>query len=416
MILRIVDMRYPDPFGHEYMYTNAVYDAAMEAGIPVIIYGSDRPIANNVKKVIPLFQDRKWVINRAHNLYSKVFGIISENYYVFKRLKIILNDGIKEDDVFLFHSPFYRHFPAIYFWYHQIRKKPWLILMLRYSHLNPNGNFRCVKIRNYGNIAKQWMVRRFYNDFKKSNLILGTDSEVLSSEFYKMWGIKVVPFPIPVPNQIFKFKNQEILKKFSLLNDCEKNDSLTLVSLGPARDDKGSYLLYEAITEILKQWNGRRIQFFIQTKTSEKGSERTKKNIGLLSSVGPFVKTYDKSLSQEEYWNIFYQANIVLLPYESDEYRARTSGIFAEAMSLGKHVVIPRGTWMEKEINGNTQVVSLFDGRSAASLIKAILNALMVVSKSDRSCIPDLCWKEKHNARSFIDKILKLTGNYHAAN
>ena len=251
MILRIVDMRYPDPFGHEYMYTNAVYDAAVDRGIPVIIYGSDIPENNPGRNIVPLFHDWKLIQKRSQNLILKLFATIYEWYYVFKKLKSILNHDISQEDVFLFHSPVYRHFPAIYYWYRKLENKPTLILILRYSHNSSKDNLKWFKKSFYLNIFRQWMVKRFYNDFKDDKLILGTDSGILAQEFNKIWQIPVVLFPIPIPNQLYPLPPLSSSASSSKLQPLEEKKCLTIVSLGPARDDKGSYLLYETVIGIL---------------------------------------------------------------------------------------------------------------------------------------------------------------------
>lgn len=405
MILRIIDMGYPDPFGHELMYTNSVYDAAEEKGFSAIIYGSEIPIENIGRKIVPLFKDWKQIRKNKNFPFCFIFFKIYEMYYVFKKLKSLYAEDISPDDIFLFHSPVYRHFPSILFWYRKVKHKPRLILILRYSNLPFKTKFKWIKKEFYLKRIKQWILSFFYNNLSRYKLILGTDSDILAEEFQQIWKMPVVSFPIPIPNQIYSLKLLNSKLNRSCIKNSSKKESLTLISLGPARDDKGSYLLYEAIIGVLDLWKGINLQFIIQTKTSEKGSKKTKKTIKLLSSIDPCVKTYNRELSQEEYWNIFYQADIVLLPYDADEYRARTSGIFAEAMALGKHAVIPRGTWMEKEIIGQKHKISLFDGRTSFSLIDAILKSLEFESHLDQDFPPDKHWKEKHNSKSFIEVV-----------
>ena len=406
--MHIIDMRYPDPFGHEFMYTNAVYDAAVEAGISTVIYGSDISRDNNGRQIVPLFREWNGIIRKNHYAVPKLLIAIYENHFVFKKLNSIMINDIISDNIILFHSPIYRHFPSIYFWYRKLKKKPKLVLILRYSHLMSKDNFKWLKKEFYLNIVKQWMTKKLYDNFFENGVVLGTDSDILAQEFNDAWKIQVIPFPIPIPNQIFPSQRLILSSGSSEFQRSGKKEVLTLISLGPARDDKGSYLLNEAIIGILDQWKGGNLQFVIQTKTPEKGAEKTKRTIGLLSEIGPCVQTFDRSLSQEEYWKIFHQADIVLLPYDTEEYRARTSGIFAEAMALGKHAVIPRGTWMENEVKGMEDTVSLFEGGSSLSLIEAVLKALAFVSGSDQASRSHSRWREKHNAKSFIHILLNL--------
>jgi len=56
-------------------------------------------------------------------------------------------------------------------------------------------------------------------------------------------------------------------------------------------------------------------------------------------------------LSSNEYATALARAAYLILPYVPDYYRFRSSGIFAEALSVNTRPIIPTGTWMSQEIS-----------------------------------------------------------------
>lgn len=60
--------------------------------------------------------------------------------------------------------------------------------------------------------------------------------------------------------------------------------------------------------------------------------------------------TLKKHLSRDEYIKCLETCDLVLLPYDPISYRARTSGIFVEAIFAGKIPVVKAGSWLAREL------------------------------------------------------------------
>jgi len=58
------------------------------------------------------------------------------------------------------------------------------------------------------------------------------------------------------------------------------------------------------------------------------------------------VKFSKDLLTGEAYWDLLRQADVIVLPYRSESYRARVSRVAIEAAMLGKHMVYTKGTWI----------------------------------------------------------------------
>ncbi len=56
-------------------------------------------------------------------------------------------------------------------------------------------------------------------------------------------------------------------------------------------------------------------------------------------------------LTEAEYYQSLRKSDVVLLPYDPDKYRLRTSGVFIEAILAGKIPLVKRGSWLAYELN-----------------------------------------------------------------
>jgi hypothetical protein len=66
----------------------------------------------------------------------------------------------------------------------------------------------------------------------------------------------------------------------------------------------------------------------------------------LIAEVGTKVEILDDDLSDDEFIDMIRTADIVVIPYLSDAFRRRTSGILVDAFLLGKPVVVLKNTWL----------------------------------------------------------------------
>jgi hypothetical protein len=59
-------------------------------------------------------------------------------------------------------------------------------------------------------------------------------------------------------------------------------------------------------------------------------------------------------LSTEDYRALVFSSDIILLPYDRDNYYARSSGILVESLVAGIPVIVPAGTWMAEQFMEET--------------------------------------------------------------
>ena len=62
------------------------------------------------------------------------------------------------------------------------------------------------------------------------------------------------------------------------------------------------------------------------------------------------IEFIDANLTREEYCSWMKFSDLILLPYYSESYRARSSGVFIEAICAGAIPITTKNTWMASEL------------------------------------------------------------------
>ena len=99
-----------------------------------------------------------------------------------------------------------------------------------------------------------------------------------------------------------------------------------------------------------------------------------------------------------------------MLAYEAQPYRVLTSGVFTEAASLGKPVVVPAGTWMAEKIAEGYGVGLLFENHTTESVAGVLVDALQSSGRlgaAAREIAPRL--GEETGCRRFIERMIALS-------
>jgi glycosyltransferase involved in cell wall biosynthesis len=109
------------------------------------------------------------------------------------------------------------------------------------------------------------------------------------------------------------------------------------------------------------------------------------------------------------YRRLLHMADIVLLPYASEFYGWASSGIFAEAMSLGKVAVATQGTWPAQQLEKFRGGGVVFKTLNAESVAGAVRDAVrMLPQLRERAVQAAPAWRKHHCAASLADKLLAL--------
>jgi glycosyltransferase involved in cell wall biosynthesis len=112
-------------------------------------------------------------------------------------------------------------------------------------------------------------------------------------------------------------------------------------------------------------------------------------------------------LPRELYESLLARAHLVLLPYRPRGWQAKTSGVFAEAVALGRPVVVPPGSWMASEIAAGRAAGVAFAEHTPNGVVTALRQALArldALTEQAGRLAP--AWRERNGMPAFVDRLL----------
>lgn len=123
--------------------------------------------------------------------------------------------------------------------------------------------------------------------------------------------------------------------------------------LGDARSEKGYQHLPRIVGDLWRDCIApRKATFVIQSNYNIPRGETpaivARSQLRRLASTN--VTLLEEPLASDEYWKLIHSADVSLLPYDRDNYYARSSGILVESLAAGVPVLVPAGTWLSRQI------------------------------------------------------------------
>jgi glycosyltransferase involved in cell wall biosynthesis len=168
-----------------------------------------------------------------------------------------------------------------------------------------------------------------------------TDTERLTDQ-YRRLGSRFSTLPIPV-NGTFRPRS-----------DIPTARPVEAVFLGDARREKGYLMLPSIVEALADQLDAGRLHFTIQSNNVSHGGPPEplveSARAALRAHRSNAVHVHERPMSSDDYGRLVLSADVMLIPYDPDRYRARSSGVLAEALSVGVPVVVPASTWMAEQI------------------------------------------------------------------
>ena len=166
-----------------------------------------------------------------------------------------------------------------------------------------------------------------------------TDSEELTEQYNQLGTFRFRTLPIPHTH--------------TSRERIDGQGPRRITYLGDARREKGYHLLpaivWELKTDYLETGKAR---FVVQSNPNPREGEA--ETASARAELGRFpsslVTLYDEPLSTEGYQDLLRNSDITLLPYDRNDYSARSSGILAESLAAGIPVIVPAGTWLSRQL------------------------------------------------------------------
>jgi glycosyltransferase involved in cell wall biosynthesis len=382
-----------DKRGHHYEYVKSVYDEWIARGFSAAVY-----CHRNAEADINSYFDARGIFSRSIHTHSRtvpglgkanlLVNFLVSNYIFYKELKKTELSAGDTNDIFLFHTIDPNQLFGLYFWYYFIKSKnrPCLVLIFRLGAGDNPGT------RRYAT----FLYRLFFRSstfIAEGKMVFFSDSRNLAAEYQALKADRISVLPIPhIPDA-------------RVDGVASPNDKYVIVYPGEARIEKGYHLLPRVIENLISKRGD--VRFVIQSNVSGNPSQEVLEGRTRIKALKKDVEYTDRILESGEYYEIIRKADAILLPYSPETYRSRTSGIFAEAIAFAKPVIVPGGTWMERQVTEFGHCGTVMDRYDEESLEKAIEAMLDDYEEyRNRAIIASGRWKKFHNARTYVDMLI----------
>jgi len=223
-----------------------------------------------------------------------------------------------------------------------------------------------------------------------------TDTPQLVTRYNSLSPVKLIEIPVPF--------RQEILQK----NNISKieNKPLHLVYLGDARIEKGYLYLPPIVADLWENYLvTKKIRITIQSNFNINSGEK-----GILASrlqleeyPQDMVKVIKNSMTTEEYYQLLISADLLIIPYDINSYRHRTSGVLTESLAAGKPVIVPANSWLASQLDESRGGIYQNPEDISKTILKVINNISEYQKNAEKFSIN---WRKKHSPDSLIDCLL----------
>jgi glycosyltransferase involved in cell wall biosynthesis len=173
----------------------------------------------------------------------------------------------------------------------------------------------------------------------------------IADEFQRDWNLN-----LPVlehPSTTFSDEDALLLAKAPITPPHAEDRPLRVVFPGGARAEKGFLLSCQSVNQLR---NDAQLTIAFRARLDKVSGAALHRAFADLDTDG--IEVIDEDLSDDEFIDMIRSADIVVIPYHSDAFRRRTSGILIDAMLLGKPVVVLEKTWLADIVNAEKIGVS----------------------------------------------------------
>ena len=362
-VIHIMDPGLTEIGGHYFSQNSAIVKAANSAGIPVLTYcRANAQFEDLEMKYEKVFTHDVFYEISSSNPELAVFqNFFSINRVFFNDLIRIPTSNFHRDDLIYFPGLTQNQLDAVTDWLVTIslESRPNVAITLRFlnsrMHYNLNRGYEGKIEFLYGSALQKLLERH-----PRTKLI--TDTKMLSDCFKIISGINVFILPVP----------QGGLGSFNNISH-QKKSILNILYIGNISPYRGHYFLNEIITYCLNKFSN--IEFTIQIKADPCSADAQG-----ITSISAQHREKSRflfgTLPQDEYIQTLRDSDIVILPYMPSYYSFGSSGVFTEAASLGKVIVVTSGTVIDIIAEDFKLPVVFSKEYSAESFCLAICNAI----------------------------------------
>ncbi len=255
-------------------------------------------------------------------------------------------------------------------------------------------------VKNAQGIGINACLNRFYQSKLFPHKVrFYTDTLQLIERYNSLSSIEFLEIPVP-------FRQEKLTANLTKYKDKENNKLRHLVYLGDARTEKG-YLHLPQIVENL--WDDylatKKVKITIQSNLSIEGGEEgiLAARLKLEQYSDNQVKIIKETMNTEEYYQLLASADLVIIPYDINSYKYRTSGVLTESLAAGKPVIVPANSWLATQID-KTRAGIYQQPKDIGKTIIKVINNLDEYQKNAQKF--SLNWRRKHSPDNLINCLL----------
>ncbi len=387
--------------GHHYMEARAFKEEAAKHYLDckILAHRDIGPLIRDELDALPLFQHTPYKPLHKRRYLAPLLDFIFFGRAMKNQLLSLPAETITSPDILVCSITRAREILGLALWLARTPQNKHPFLVLNFMIDDISQPFSKTKHRSI-NIKPARFYRFAFNLLKKSfdpdRLLLSAGGTAFAQTMAGILNHPVEDFPLPVQHEfpVVRPENQFF------------EQAPLIAFLGWMRERKGSDLAGPVIRRVLQQHPCCR--FFLQANPIC-WEKRWTDDIG--QNAMTRVHIHRGEMTQEEYQNTMSRADLVLLPYLSAGYTLQTSGIFSEAMAMGKVSIIPEGTWMAdmtKKLGGGGV---LYARHEVGAIAEAILKALEHLPQLTRDMqgISSM-WRESMGMKAFVQRILDAAG------
>jgi glycosyltransferase involved in cell wall biosynthesis len=239
------------------------------------------------------------------------------------------------------------------------------------------------------------------NQLPPNRLLLSAGGTAFAQTMRRILKHPVQLFPLPVQHELPP-----------LPRGPQATDRAPLiVILGHMHLRKGANLVGGIVRDVVQQ---HATCHFLLQANPRSWEEIWRNEIGPLNTERVLV--HRGEMTQEEYQTWLHHADLVLMPYSPAHYTLQTSGVFSEAMALGKPCIVPEGTWLAEMARRNRCGVTIFPCHSVETIATATLGALEELPRLTAAMQAVRSeWRETMGMQAFVKRLLANWCNASAA-
>lgn len=401
-----------DVSGHNCFYTRAVQRELERRGLAVTVFANKSLSATLSKddSFVPVFSLGTYDLAPGNGPWSDLFFIYHESAIYRYELQSAMQKHSSDFDLIFCHTVSDFELIAWKSFLRRNRLRGHLFILERSTPRFHSCKRWKLLVHPYWRMKPHYL-NAIYRKMRGRFTLL-TDSDILTEDYARIYKHRIVTMPIPIETPAHQAEHnipaESVISRYNLRN----NGYVSFGYLGDSRPAKGFVLLPDMVQQVLEK--DVKLKFIIQCLSNEYESWRVPEAYEAFQNLQRLSEKHSdrlilvkEKLSEEDYARLFNFIDVLLLPYTDPNFMEGTSNIFAEALALGKPMVVPKETWMSRELKESDCGTTFQRGNVDEFTDKVFQLYEGYENYSSKAQSFRDKWNEFHNPKTLVDIILR---------